>query len=239
MKHSLMSAAPAAALAMIALLAPNTALADNGNGNSKKEPLIPVGNLDAFPTLVQTGTHPTLTWEIQYPESAHDIVNIDPDSGTVTPRVDLCMEIRVLGVSYQTGWDKRRRPIWGHVQAEARADSSLAWAQFFYDTQDKVKPNKAYRAPSETERAAMEDLLVRLKALDAAETDPEVIQTEVFAAGKAHEFENLRDWFQALYEVLLGQSQGPRFGGLAALYGVPETIRLIERALAGEDLSEG
>ena len=84
----------------------------------------------------------------------------------------------------------------------------------------------------------MEDLLARFKALDPAETDAELIQTEVYAAGKSQPFDNLRDWFKGLYEVLLGQSQGPRFGGLAALYGLPGTITLIERALAGEDLSK-
>ena len=56
----------------------------------------------------------------------------------------------------------------------------------------------------------------------------------VFAVGKAHGFEPLRDWFKALYEVLLGASQGPRFGGFIALYGVEESVRLIEAGLAGE-----
>ena len=56
----------------------------------------------------------------------------------------------------------------------------------------------------------------------------------VFAVGKAHEFDPLRDWFKALYEVLLGASEGPRFGGFIALYGVDESIRLIEGGLAGE-----
>ena len=55
----------------------------------------------------------------------------------------------------------------------------------------------------------------------------------VFAVGKDHGFDPLRDWFKALYEVLLGASDGPRFGGLIALYGVEETVALIERALAG------
>ena len=55
----------------------------------------------------------------------------------------------------------------------------------------------------------------------------------VFAVGKEHEFEPLRDWFKALYEVLLGASQGPRFGGFIALYGVQETVRLIEAGLEG------
>jgi len=105
--------------------------------------------------------------------------------------------------------------------------------------EDFVQPNKVFRAPSDKERAAMDDLLVRLRALDPAEQDGSVIQTEVFAVGKAHEFEPLRSWFQALYEVLLGQSQGPRFGSFVAIYGIPETITLIERALAGELVDAG
>ena len=48
---------------------------------------------------------------------------------------------------------------------------------------------------------------------------------------------NLRDWFKALYQILLGQEQGPRMGSFIALYGVPESIRLIDRALAGESLA--
>jgi len=100
--------------------------------------------------------------------------------------------------------------------------------------QDFVEPTKTFRAPTDMERAAMEDLLSRFKALDADERDAEVIQTEVFSAGKSQEFDNLRDWFKALYEVLLGQSQGPRFGSFAAIYGISETISLIEKGLAGE-----
>ena len=56
----------------------------------------------------------------------------------------------------------------------------------------------------------------------------------VFAVGKDHGFEPLRDWFSALYQVLLGADQGPRFGGFIALYGVDETRGLIEDALAGK-----
>ena len=53
-------------------------------------------------------------------------------------------------------------------------------------------------------------------------------------ASEGREFDPLRDWFKALYEVLLGASQGPRFGGFIALYGVTESIALIEKGLAGE-----
>ncbi len=128
--------------------------------------------------------------------------------------------------------------LWGFIaryapdaspENEPFLDRLAGYALAYYE--DFVKPTKVFRQPDAKERAAMEDLVQRLKALDPDETDPEVIQTEVFAAGKAHDFENLRDWFKALYEVLLGQSQGPRFGGLAALYGLPQTIELIEGAL--------
>jgi lysyl-tRNA synthetase, class I len=64
--------------------------------------------------------------------------------------------------------------------------------------------------------------------------DDEALQSMVFAVGKEHGFEPLRDWFKALYEVLLGASDGPRFGGFIALYGVEETVALMERALKGE-----
>jgi lysyl-tRNA synthetase class 1 len=50
--------------------------------------------------------------------------------------------------------------------------------------------------------------------------------------GTEHKFEPLRDWFKAIYEVCLGQSQGPRFGSFIALFGVKETATLIREALA-------
>ena len=101
---------------------------------------------------------------------------------------------------------------------------------------DFVKPAKRYRGPDEVERAALEDLLGELKALPD-EAGGEAIQTQVYEVGKRHPLPDLRSWFRALYEILLGQSQGPRMGSFIALYGLAETIRLIERALAGEDLS--
>ena len=77
----------------------------------------------------------------------------------------------------------------------------------------------------------MTDLHGRLAALDAG-VSVELLQNLVFETGKAHGFENLRDWFRALYEVLLGQSQGPRMGSFIALYGVEETCALIRKMLA-------
>lgn len=79
----------------------------------------------------------------------------------------------------------------------------------------------------------MEDLLGRLRAWEG-EADPEALQSMVFAVGKEHGFDPLRAWFKALYEVFLGASEGPRFGGFIVLYGVADTVSLIERGLAGE-----
>ena len=56
-------------------------------------------------------------------------------------------------------------------------------------------------------------------------------QTAVYEVGKRHPFKALKDWFGCLYQVLLGQQEGPRFGGFVALYGVQETVLLIETAL--------
>jgi lysyl-tRNA synthetase class 1 len=95
---------------------------------------------------------------------------------------------------------------------------------------DFVKPAKVFRAPTAQEADAMRALSDRIGKLDS-DADAETIQNEVFAVGKEHGFEPLRAWFSALYEVLLGQSQGPRFGSFVALYGIEETRQMIAKAL--------
>ena len=102
---------------------------------------------------------------------------------------------------------------------------------------DFIKPAQKYRTPDEQERTAIKDLAETLKRLDVG-VDAETIQTEVYETGKRNGFENLKDWFKCLYEVLLGQSQGPRMGSFIALYGITETVKLIERVLAGENLAD-
>jgi lysyl-tRNA synthetase class 1 len=111
-------------------------------------------------------------------------------------------------------------------------DRLVGYALKYYE--DFVLPAKRYRLPDERERAALTDLAERLKKLDG-KPDSEALQTEVFSAGKENGYgkEELREWFQALYQVLLGQDQGPRFGSFIALYGRMETVALIEKALEG------
>jgi lysyl-tRNA synthetase class 1 len=114
-------------------------------------------------------------------------------------------------------------------ETEPMLDKLVGYAINYYE--DFVKPAKRFRNPDERERAAMTDLVARLQALPA-DADAELIQNEVFEAGKAAGFEPLRSWFSALYEVLLGQSQGPRFGSFAAIFGLQRTVDLIEGALS-------
>ena len=110
-------------------------------------------------------------------------------------------------------------------------DEAAGFAVRYFN--DFVKPERVFREPDAKERAAMEDLEARLAAWDGG-ADAEELQSLVFAVGKEHGLEPLRDWFKALYEVLLGASQGPRFGGFIALYGIGETRELIRDGLAGK-----
>lgn len=112
-------------------------------------------------------------------------------------------------------------------------DRLVGYAINYY--RDFVKPAKAYRLPDEVERGALEELVEMLAGMPGDAT-AETIQTEIYEIGKRHEFPDLKSWFRALYEILLGQTQGPRMGSFIALYGVEETIALIRRALAGEKL---
>jgi len=121
-------------------------------------------------------------------------------------------------------------------ESEPVLDRLMGYALNYYE--DFVKPSKTYRLPDDKEKAALLDLAERLKGLPADTTDGEAIQSEVYAVGKEHAFDPLRAWFGALYEVLLGASQGPRFGSFAAIYGLPQTIELIKKGAAGA-LAEG
>ena len=113
-------------------------------------------------------------------------------------------------------------------------DRLVGYAINYY--RDHVKPKKRYRAPDATERAALDELLRYLETApkDASAED---LQNEVYEIGKRHPFPELKAWFKALYEVLLGQDQGPRMGSFIALYGREETADLIRKVLKGESLS--
>ena len=100
---------------------------------------------------------------------------------------------------------------------------------------DFVKPTKKHRAPTENERWALEQLAEKLAALPK-DAESEAFQNAAYTVGKElilrEPERDLRAWFQTLYEVLFGQTQGPRMGSFIALYGRKETAELIRKALA-------
>lgn len=130
--------------------------------------------------------------------------------------------------------------LWGFIrryQPDATPDTHpeldhlVGYAMRYFH--DFVKPTKKFRQADEKETKALEDLSTLLGDLEGS-TDASQIQNAVFEIGKTNGFEPLRDWFKALYQILLGQDQGPRFGSFVALYGVAETRTLIAKALAGD-----
>ncbi|WP_337995939.1 lysine--tRNA ligase [Oleispirillum naphthae] len=133
--------------------------------------------------------------------------------------------------------------IWQYLSryvpgADAKAmpflDSLVRCAIAYY--RDFVLPKKAFRKPNAEETAALKHLREEI-AKQPANATPEDLQTVVYEVGKTHAcFADLKAWFQALYQMLLGQDTGPRMGSFFALYGLAESIALLDKAIAGEEL---
>lgn len=159
---------------------------------------------------------------------------------TRVPEVPVSFALLLNLASAANAHDKAT--MWGFIRRYAPKaspesapflDQLVGFAVRYYN--DFVLPTKSYRLPDERERKALADLAARLEKLPD-NADSEALQTEVFSAGKENGYpkEELRTWFQAIYEVLIGQTQGPRFGTFIALYGRKETIQLINDGLDGK-----
>ncbi len=148
--------------------------------------------------------------------------------------------------------------LWGflerHVpgaspEQQPKLDAMVGYAIRYF--QDFVKPQKIYRAADDVERDAMNKLIAELKNLPAG-SSAEDIQAALYNVGRSiPRFQDLNAkgatperpgvsnlWFNTLYEILLGEKKGPRFGSFTAIYGVDETIELIHKALDGKLIQE-
>ncbi len=121
-----------------------------------------------------------------------------------------------------------------------RLDALVGYAIRYF--QDFVKPKKQYRAATEAEAQALSELAAAIATLPEG-SSPEDIQQKVYDIGRRDPYTTAQKdgsigvaqtWFNMLYQVLLGEERGPRFGSFAALYGVANTRALIEKALRGE-----
>ena len=176
--------------------------------------------------------YPTQPLEQQLGNPVHHIHNGPPPAEPLPISFGLLLNlVGVLGSA-------DREVIWGYLRnyvPDASAarfpalDGLIGHAIAYHH--DFIAPTLQRRKPTEQEAAALRTLDAKLAALPA-DAGAEAIQTEVYEVGKGAGFENLRDWFKALYETLLGSPQGPRMGSFIALYGIGNTRRLIAEALA-------
>ena len=94
---------------------------------------------------------------------------------------------------------------------------------------DFIEPHKKYRAPTDAERPLFAALLAKLEAYTGEDEDQ--LQAMVFDVAREHQADP-KGFFTALYQVLLGQERGPRFGTFAKLVGKERTVAMIQKALA-------
>ena len=155
------------------------------------------------------------------------------------PKADMPVPFTMLLNLVSAANASDKATLWGFIsqysdatpETNPKLDELVGFAIRYFE--DFVRPAKTFRAATPSEEAALADLADRLAAAPE-ESDGEALQTIVYAVGRDHGFEPMRDWFSALYQVLLGQSQGPRFGSFAALYGRDATVALIREGLAGK-----
>jgi lysyl-tRNA synthetase class 1 len=177
-------------------------------------------------------TYPAQEWDKRLGNPVHHV-----HAGKVPPaRMPLTFGLLLNLVSVALTDDKEL--LWAFVKRYApdtspethpELDALIGYAAAYF--RDFVKDSLRRRAPDGKETAALRDLDAQLAGL-GPKASAEEIQHMVFEIGKAHGFENLRDWFKALYETLLGTSQGPRMGSFIALYGVDNSRKLIAEALS-------
>lgn len=127
--------------------------------------------------------------------------------------------------------------LWGFISKyEPRAtpisssylDRLVEFAIRYYN--DFIKAYKSYLSPTEKHRVILQDILDMLSSM-SEQTEAEAIQKVIYDIGMKAGYENLRNYFKDLYQILLGQSEGPRFGTFIKLYSIKETIKLIEEKL--------
>ena len=168
------------------------------------------------------------------------------------PKVDMPISFNMLLTLVSSSNAENAETLWGFIgryrpgvtpQTHPKLNALVGYAIHYF--RDFVLPEKKFREPTDAERAALIDLRDALSQLPNDAT-AEAIQDVVYEIGRREPFLDKSgkakskdgkpgvtlDWFNMLYQVLLGQEKGPRFGSFAALYSVKNTIDMIDGALA-------
>ena len=166
------------------------------------------------------------------------------------PQADMPVSFAMLLTLVSSSNAENAETLWGFIgryrpgvtpRTHPKLDAMVGYAiQYF---RDFVLPQKKFREPSEVERKALQDLRDALSNLKG-DASAEDIQNVVYEIGRREPFLDHAkkakdgrpgvslDWFNMLYQVLLGQEKGPRFGSFVAVYGIDNTVSMIDGALA-------
>jgi lysyl-tRNA synthetase class 1 len=166
------------------------------------------------------------------------------------PKLDMPITFQMLLTLVSSSNAENAETLWGFIrryrpgvtpQTHPQLDALVSYAIHYF--RDFVLPEKKFREPSDPERAALIDLRDALSQLPA-DAPAERIQDVVYEVGRRPPFLDEKkkakdgkpgvalDWFNMLYQVLLGQEKGPRFGSFVAVYGLDNTVGMIDGALA-------
>ena len=166
------------------------------------------------------------------------------------PKPDMPINFQLLLTLVSSSNAENAETLWGFIgryrpgvtpRTHPKLDAMVGYAINYY--RDFVAPTKKFREPNAVERKALTDLRDALSNLAAGST-PEAIQDVVYEIGRREPFLDHKkaakdgkpgvslDWFNMLYQVLLGQEKGPRFGSFVAAYGLQNTVDMIDGALA-------
>jgi lysyl-tRNA synthetase class 1 len=166
------------------------------------------------------------------------------------PKADLPVSFTMLLTLVSSSNAENADTLWGFIrryrpgvtrESHPKLDALVGYAIHYF--RDFVLPTKKFREPGEAERAALTDLRDALSQLPE-DSSAEQIQDVVYEIGRREPFLDHKkkakdgkpgvslDWFNMLYQVLLGQEKGPRFGSFVAVYGLKNTVDMIDGALA-------
>ena len=166
------------------------------------------------------------------------------------PKADMPVTFQLLLTLVSSSNAENAETLWGFIgryrpgvtpQTHPKLDAMVGYAINYY--RDFVAPTKQFREPTESERKALSDLRDALSQLPT-DASAEDIQNVVYEIGRREPFLDPTkkgkdgrpgvslDWFNMLYQVLLGQEKGPRFGSFVAVYGVDNAVGMIDGALA-------
>ena len=166
------------------------------------------------------------------------------------PQADMPVTFQLLLTLVSSSNAENAETLWGFIgryrpgvtpQTHPKLNDAVQYAIHYF--RDFVLPEKKFREPTDDERKALQDLRDALSNLPADAT-AEAIQDVLYDVGRRPPFLDEKkkakdgkpgvslDWFNMLYQVLLGQEKGPRFGSFVAVYGVQNTVEMIDGALA-------